>query len=64
MGFLGAAHLLMDGRWGQKAPPPQNLSHISYNHETLQLYLTQRRYKKYMNHETHPLSSADIAFFH
>ena len=33
MVFLGAAH-----RWGQKDPPPQNLSHISYSDETWHNY--------------------------
>ena len=52
MGFLGAAH-----------GPPENLSHISYSDETWQLYLTQRRSKKYASHLTHPSSSADISIF-
>ena len=30
----------------------------------VQLYHTQRRTKKHMNHVTHPSSSADISIFH
>ena len=60
MGFFGAAH-----GWGKgkKAARPENLSHISYIDETWQLYLNQRRSKKYMNHVTQPVSSADITIF-
>ena len=57
--FLGLSLL----RMGFFAAAPKNLSHIFYNDETWQLYLTQRRSKKYMNHVTHPLSSADISIF-
>ena len=40
-----------------------DLPHISYNDETWQLYLTQRRSTKYTNQLTHHLSSADISIF-
>ena len=59
MGFSGAAH----GWGGKAASTPYNLSHISYNDETWQLHLTQRKSKNYMNHVTNPLSSADISIF-
>ena len=50
MGNFGAAH----GCGGeQKGSPPQNLSHISYNDETWQLYLTLRRSKENVNHVAH-----------
>ena len=39
------------------------VSHILQWWNLAQLYLTQRRSKKYMNHVTHPLSSADIIIF-
>ena len=61
MGFFGAAHGW--GEWGgQKGPPPQNLSHISHNDETWHSYtLPKEDPKKYMNHVTHPLSSAHFS---
>ena len=43
---------------GKKAPLPKIC------HNLAQLYLTQKRFKKYINHVTHPLSSADISIFH
>ena len=56
MGFFGAAH-----GWGVKRPPSlKSVAHILQWLNLAQLYLTQRRSKKYMNHMTHPLSSADI----
>ena len=43
---------------------PENLSHISYNDETWHNYtLPKEDPKKYMNHVTQPLSSADISIF-
>ena len=60
MAFLG---LLTDGGGAKKAPPLKSVSHISYNDETWQLYLTQRRSKKYMSYVTYSLSSADISIF-
>ena len=60
MGFFGAAH----GWGGQKGPPSlKSVIHILQWWNLAQLYLTQRRSKKYMNHVTHPLSSADISIF-
>ena len=56
MGFFGAAH-----RWH---PSLKSVTHILRWWNLAQLYLTQRRSKKYMNHVTHALSSADISIFH
>ena len=42
IGFLGAAH-----RWGeQKGPPPENLSHISYNDEIWHTYTLPKEHPK------------------
>ena len=41
-----------------------SVTHILQWWNLAQLYLTQRRSKKYMNHVTYPLSSADISIFH
>ena len=61
MGFFGAAH---GWGWGQKGPLSlKSVTHILQWWNLAQLYLTQRRSKKYMNHVTHPLSSADISIF-
>ena len=49
---------------GAKRPPSlKSVTHILQWWNLAQLYLTQRRSKKYMNHVTHPLSSADISIF-
>ena len=51
MGLFGAA--------------PKNPSHISYNDETWHSYtLPKKDPKKYTNHVTETLSSADIRIFH
>ena len=55
MGFFGAAH-----GWGGEVKP---VTHILQWWNLAQLYLTQRRCKKYMNHVTNPLNSADISIF-
>ena len=63
MGLSGAAH-----GWGleeggaKKAPSLKFVTHILQQQNMAQLYLAQRS-KKYMNHVTHPLSSADISIF-
>ena len=63
-GLFWGCSQIRGGGGRQKAPPPKNLSHISYNNETWpQLYLIQRRSKKYMNDVIHLLSSADISIF-
>ena len=50
---------------GQKVPLPKNLSHIIYSDVTWHRYtLPKEDPKKYMNHVTHPLISADINIFH
>ena len=41
----------------------ESLTHILQWWNLAQLYLTQRRCKKYMNHVTYPLSSTDINIF-
>ena len=61
MSIFRAAH-----GWGRaKRPSPslKSVTHILQWWNLAQLYLTQRRSKKYMNHVTHPLSSADISIF-
>ena len=49
---------------GAKSSSPENLSHISYKYEIRHNYtLRKKNQKKYMNHVTQPLSSADISIF-
>ena len=60
MGFSG---LLTDGGDQKGLPSLKSVPHILQWWNLAQLYLTQRRSKKYMNHVTHPLSSADISIF-
>ena len=62
--FFGAAHGSGGEGGGAKRPPfLKSVAHILQWWNLAQLYLTQRRSKKYMNHVTHPLSSADISIF-
>ena len=63
MSFFGAAHGWGGGGGRKKTPPQKSVKHILQCSNLAQLYLTQRRFKKYMNHATHPLSSADIHIF-
>ena len=50
--------------WGPKSPPPLKSATNALQWWNLaQLYLTQRRSRKRMNHVTHPLSSTDINIF-
>ena len=66
MGFFGAAR-----GWGvcggrgllNSSPSLKSVTHILQWWNLAQLYLTKRRSKKYMNHVTYPLSSADSIFF-
>ena len=52
------------GRGGAKRPPSlKSVTYILQRWNLAQLYLSQRRSRKYMNHVTHPLSSADISIF-
>ena len=55
----------MEGGGGGEGRPP--LPKICHTYPTMmklgKLYLTQRRCKKYMNHVTHLLSSAEISIF-
>ena len=56
--------LLTDGGGVQKGPPSlKSVTYILLRWNLAQLYLTQWRSKKYMNHVTHPWSSADISIF-
>ena len=50
--------------WGdQKGSPPKNMSYIPYNDNTWHSYtLPKEDQKKYINHMTHHLSSADSIF--
>ena len=50
-------------RMGAAKRPPSLKSVNFYNDETWQLYFTLRRSKKYKNHLTHPLTSANISIF-
>ena len=61
MDFFGAAH----GWGGQKGPPPslKSVTHILQWWNLAQLYLKQTRSRKYMNHLTRLLISANISFF-
>ena len=59
MGFFGANH----GCGGKRPPPLKPVTHILQWWNLAQLYLTQRRSKKCMNHMTHSLGSADISIF-
>ena len=48
----------------QKCPPPlKSVKHILQWWNLAWLYLTQRRFKTYINHVAHPLSFADISIF-
>ena len=62
--FWGSWRIGEGGRGVQKGSPSlKSVTHILQWWKLAQLYLTQRRSKKYMNHVTHPLSSADISIF-
>ena len=64
MGFFGTAHG-WEGEGGKKAHPPLGRLSVTLilQWNLAQSYLTQRRSKKYMNHMTHHLSSADMSIF-
>ena len=52
------------GEEGPKTSPPlKSVTHILQSWTLPQLYYTQKRSKKYINHVIHPLSSADISNF-
>ena len=54
----------MGGVGGAKRPPSlKSVTHIPQWWNLAQLYLTQKRSKKYINYVTHPLISADISNF-
>ena len=54
--------LLMDSEGEPERPPPYILDILQWWH-LAQLYLTQRRSKKYINHVTHNSTSAGISTF-
>ena len=63
-GLSWACSWIGEGGGGGKVPPSlKSVTHILQWSNLAQLYLTQRSSKKYMNHVTHPLSSADISIF-
>ena len=63
MGFYGAAHRWEGGEW-QKGPPSlKSVANILQWWNFAQLYITHGRSKKYINHMTHHLISADINIF-
>ena len=51
------------GMGGAKRSPLPKITYILQWWNLAQLYLTERRLEKYINHVTHPLSSADISIF-
>ena len=54
----------MDKVGGKKVPPPlKSVTRLLQWCNLALFYLTLRRPKKYMNHVTHPLISADISIF-
>ena len=56
--------LLTGGGGGkQKFPSLPKICYTSYNDETWHTYNLPKKPKKYMNHVTHPMSSADINIF-
>ena len=61
--FRGCSRMRGGGGGRKKTPSLKSVKHILQCSNLAQLYLTQRRFKKYMNHATHPLSSADIHIF-
>ena len=50
-------------RVGKKAPSLKSATHILHWWNLAQLYLTQKRSKKYLNPVTNPLSPAEISIF-
>ena len=55
---------LTNGKGGQKGPPSlKSFAHILQWWNLAQLYITYWRSKKYINHMTHHLISADISIF-
>ena len=58
--FLGCSRI------GDAKMPPLSLKSVTHNLQwwnLARLYLTERRFKTYINHVTHPLSFADISVF-
>ena len=62
MGLSGDTHGWgVDEGGAKKAPSLKFVTHILQQQNLAQLYLAQRRSKKYLNQVTHPFSSADIS---
>ena len=55
--------LLTDGGEAKSPLSLKSVTYILQQRNLAQLYLTQRRSKKYRNHVTHHLSSVDISIF-
>ena len=49
--------------WWKRPPSIKSVTHILQWWNLAELYLSQRRFKKYMNHVTNSLRSADISIF-
>ena len=62
MGFFGGCSR-MGGGGAKRIPSLKSVTHILQWWNLAQVYLVQRRSKEYMNHVTHPLSSAHIIIF-
>ena len=60
MGFFGAAHGRGDGK---KAPLPKICHTYPTKMKLSTVILYPKKIKKYMNHVTRPVSSADISIF-
>ena len=61
--FRGWSRMWGCGGGAKRPPSLKSATHILQWWNLAQFYLTQRRSKKYMNHVTHLLSSADISIF-
>ena len=53
----------MEGGGQKGLPSIKSATHILKWWNLAQLYLSQKRSKRYMNHVTHPLSTAEISIF-
>ena len=64
--YFGAAYGFVEGGGGGGGggtPSLKSVSHFLQRRNLAQLYLTQSKSKNYINHLTHPLSSAGIIIF-
>ena len=62
MGLFRAAYG-WEGKGAKKPPSLKSVTYVLQEWNLAQLYFTWRRSKKYVNHVTHPLSSADFRIF-